>query len=87
MTPDGDSGLNYQPDMYGHCIGLGIEAPWVVENQEWIIEPNMVIALEAFVGEPGVGATNFEHNLIVTETGVEVLDHDAVAPYRPWEQS
>ncbi len=38
------------------------------------LKPGMVLAAEAFLSRPGVGTAGFENNLIVTESGVELLD-------------
>lgn len=58
---------------FGHTLGVGIEGPWITENEPTIIEENMVLAVEALVGRPGVGAANYEENLIVHKDGVEIL--------------
>jgi len=58
---------------FGHALGLGIDGPWIVDDEQTVIEPNMTIAVEALVSKPGVGASNFEEDILVTETGAEIL--------------
>ncbi|MEM9010885.1 MAG: Xaa-Pro peptidase family protein [Pseudomonadota bacterium] len=58
---------------FGHALGLGIDGPWITEDEKTVIEPNMTIAVEALVSKPGVGASNFEEDILVTETGAEIL--------------
>jgi Xaa-Pro aminopeptidase len=58
---------------FGHALGLGIDGPWIVDDEETVIEPNMTIAVEALVSKTGVGASNFEEDVLVTETGAEIL--------------
>ncbi|MFD0986348.1 M24 family metallopeptidase [Methyloligella solikamskensis] len=58
---------------FGHSIGLGIDGPWIMEDEDTVVEPNMTLAVEALVGRPGVGAANFEENIIVHEDGAEII--------------
>ena len=58
---------------FGHCIGLGHEEPWIVTGETTELVPRMVIAIEAFVTLPNVGAAGFEQNVLVTEDGNEIL--------------
>lgn len=58
---------------FGHSLGLAVENPWITDAEHTRLEPNMVIAIEAVVGRPGVGATNYEQNLVVTDGDPEVL--------------
>lgn len=58
---------------FGHTIGTGIEGPWIIEGETTVVEENMVLAVEALVGRPGVGAANYEENLIIHADGVELL--------------
>ena len=68
---------------FGHCIGLGLEPPWIIEGEPTILEENMVIAVEAGVGRAKVGAAGFEQDVLVTSTGCEVLT--AACPKRWWD--
>jgi Xaa-Pro aminopeptidase len=58
---------------FGHSLGLAWENPSLVPGEEAVLEPNMIVAVEAEVGRPGAGTGAFEHDVLVTETGVEVL--------------
>jgi Xaa-Pro aminopeptidase len=58
---------------FGHSIGLAWENPSIVPGEAAVLEPGMVMAVEAQVGRPGAGTGAFEHDLVVTEDGVEVL--------------
>ncbi len=57
----------------GHCIGLTIEGPWIVSSEHALLEPNMVVALEVVVGRAGLGASNYEQNVVIGEGRPEVL--------------
>ena len=61
---------------FGHCIGLGIENPHIIENEPTELAANMVLGVEAVVGRPAVGAAGFEHNVIVTNDGPEIVTAD-----------
>lgn len=58
---------------FGHSLGLAWENPSIVDGEQAVLEPNMVVAVEAEVGRPGAGTGAFEHNVLVTESGVEIL--------------
>ena len=58
---------------FGHSLGLAWENPSIVPGEAAVLEPRMVMAVEAQVGRPGAGTGAFEHNVLVTEDGVEVL--------------
>lgn len=58
---------------FGHSLGLAWENPSLVPGEAALLEPSMVIAVEAEVGRPGAGTGAFEHNVLVTDDGVEVL--------------
>lgn len=68
---------------FGHCIGLGIENPHIIEGEPTELAANMVLGIEAVVGRPGVGAAGFEHNVIVTADGPDVLT--ATCPTVWWD--
>ena len=68
---------------FGHSLGLAWENPSLVPGEEAVLEPNMVIAVEAEVGRPGAGTGAFEHNVLVTDDGIEVLTTHA--PNVWWE--
>jgi Xaa-Pro aminopeptidase len=58
---------------FGHCIGLGIEPPWIVKGESTLLEANMVLAIETVLHRPDVGAAAFEQDVLVTPGGCEVL--------------
>ena len=66
----------------GHGLGLGFEWPAVYEGSEDVLEPNMTIALEFYLSEPGIGTVVNEEVVLVTEGAPEVLT--AASPARRW---
>jgi Xaa-Pro aminopeptidase len=63
----------------GHGVGLHqYEMP--VINRQWsldypqVFEPGMIIAVEGREGEPGQGGVRLENMVLVTQSGVEILD-------------
>jgi Xaa-Pro aminopeptidase len=58
---------------FGHSLGLAWENPSLVPGEAAVLEPGMVIAVEAQVGRPGAGTGAFEHDVLVTRDGVEIL--------------
>ena len=58
---------------FGHSLGLAWENPSLVPGEEDVLRPGMVMAVEAEVGRPGAGTGAFEHNVLVTDDGIEVL--------------
>jgi Xaa-Pro aminopeptidase len=66
----------------GHGVGVGFELPWVYEGSTDLLEPNMTIALEVYISEPGVGTVVNEEVVLVTEGEPEVLT--AGSPARHW---
>jgi Xaa-Pro aminopeptidase len=77
----GDTGLQGFCPCFGHGIGLGLEHPWIIEGETIELAPNMTIAVEAMITKGTVGA-NFEHDILITADGYEVLDVDC--PDRWW---
>jgi Xaa-Pro aminopeptidase len=67
---------------FGHSLGLDCESPFITASANEVIAPNMVLAIECFLGgQPNEGA-GFEHVVHVSESRVSVLTSDA--PSRPW---
>jgi Xaa-Pro aminopeptidase len=66
---------------WGHGFGLTWEPPWLIEGDETPIVPGMCLAIERHVGRPGVGTAAFEQNVVVLESGPEVL---STAKIRWW---
>jgi Xaa-Pro aminopeptidase len=69
--------------LFGHSLGLTQEAPWIVAGEATVIEPNMVLAVEAYLARPEIGGSNFEQNLIVRDDQPEILT--APCPSRWWD--
>ena len=67
--------------MYGHSFGVGWGWPWMFPGDDREIQAGMTLAIEAMAGRPGVGATYFEQDVIVTEHGTELL---SVIPKAYW---
>jgi len=69
------------PHSLGHGIGLQAhEAPLLssrVDN-EWILEKNMIITLEPGLYDPVHGGCRLENDILVTETGAEVLTNSRI---------
>jgi Xaa-Pro aminopeptidase len=63
----------------GHGIGLGeVELPWITTHEEaglldMTLMPGMTFSLEPGTHKPGVGAVKIEDNILVTDTGHEVM--------------
>jgi Xaa-Pro aminopeptidase len=67
---------------FGHSLGLDCESPFITASAREVIVPDMVLAVECFLGgEKGQGA-GFEHVVHVGKDKVEILT--AAAPARPW---
>ena len=58
---------------FGHSLGLAWEKPYLMPGEMDELKPNMVMAVEVQVGRPGVGTAAFEHDVLVTESGTEIL--------------
>ncbi|MFC5469220.1 M24 family metallopeptidase [Cohnella suwonensis] len=81
---DGDSlardiiaGHGYGPNFghgLGHAFGLEIHEPVRLSQQSKdILRPGMVITVEPGIYIPGFGGVRIEDDIVVTETGIEVL--------------
>lgn len=78
------------PLYVAHSLGVGgVEPPFVgtdlgeAAEERWALEPGMVIVLEPYVWEDGVGGYRAEETLVVTEGGNERL---TTFPYAPFEE-
>lgn len=69
------------PHTLGHAIGLEIhESPRVSTRPESEInfEPGMVLTLEPGLYDPEIGGTRLENDVLITETGNEVITHSRI---------
>jgi Xaa-Pro aminopeptidase len=77
----GDFGLHSYCPIFGHGIGVVLENPWIVADSPIVLRENMTLAVESMLARGTIGA-NFEHDVIVTAEGYEILD--AACPDRWW---
>ena len=50
-----------------------MEGPWIIAEEDTPLVDNMALAIECVVDRPGVGASNFEENLVVSGEKPEIL--------------
>ncbi len=63
-----------------HGIGLDlIEPPYMNQTDTTILAPGTVLTLEPFIYQPDVGFFMIEEQVLVTETGCEILSHRSPA--------
>lgn len=68
----------YQPEHFPHHVGHGIglapqEDPWIVPDNDQVLEEGMVFTLEPGIYIPGVGGMRLEDNFVVTANGCQAL--------------
>ncbi len=69
------------PHTLGHGIGLEIhEFPRVSTKQkeELVFKPGMIITLEPGLYDPALGGVRLENDVLITETGNEVITHSKI---------
>lgn len=71
-----EDNFSTQYPCFGHHVGLGIDGPWIAEGETSIVTPNMVLAIEAIVSKPDIGASNFEQNIIIHDNSIELITND-----------
>lgn len=78
----------YQRGMMGHGVGIEVEEyPFIEPGEKRPFQPGMVFAVESPFYWKGFSGFNMEQNILVTESGVEVLSESLpfemiVCPYR-----
>jgi len=73
--------LSSEAPLFGHGVGLGVEYPWIMEGEMTALEANMVMAVEFFFVKDGIGGAKYEHNVVVTPGGYEILDDECPAKW------
>jgi Xaa-Pro dipeptidase len=58
---------------WGHGLGLAFERPWIEERATATVRAGMCLAVERRIEAPGLGGANYEQNVLVTDTGPEIL--------------
>jgi len=64
------------PHGLGHGIGLQAHEYPIIRNRpdnEWILEPSMIFTIEPGLYDPQLGGCRLENDILVTESGYEVL--------------
>ena len=78
----GDSAFSSMVPFFGHSLGLECESPFITSYAHEIIVPDMVLAIECFIGEGAGNGAGFEHVVHVRENGVDILTNTVDS--RPW---
>jgi Xaa-Pro dipeptidase len=69
------------PHGLGHGIGLQAhEAPSINKraDNDWVLEPGMIITIEPGLYDPVHGGCRLENDILITETGAEVLTNSRI---------
>ena len=64
------------PHGLGHGVGLQEHEYPVIRNRsdnEWVLEPGMIFTIEPGLYDPQLGGCRLENDVLITETGAEVL--------------
>lgn len=61
------------PAHWGHGLGLGWERPWMTADEDLVLDEGMYLAIERALTLDGTGTAAAEQNVLVTESGVELL--------------
>lgn len=69
-------------EAFGHSLGHGIglevhENPGLSMRSSTVLQPNMVVTIEPGVYIPGIGGVRIEDDIVITETGNEILTHSS----------
>ena len=69
------------PHSLGHGIGLEAhEAPAVSSrsDNEWVLEPGMIITIEPGLYDPVHGGCRLENDILITDNGIEILTNSQI---------
>jgi Xaa-Pro aminopeptidase len=58
---------------WGHSLGLDWGSPWIESTSSTVIRSGMCFAIELRIEAPGIGGANYENDVIVTDTGPEII--------------
>jgi Xaa-Pro aminopeptidase len=68
---------------FGHGIGVGWEGPWIIPQDETVLEPGMTIAIEGAIQRPGAVTAILEETVLVTDGAPELMT--AGCPTHWWD--
>ena len=69
------------PHGLGHGLGLQAHEEPFLRNRaynDWVLEPGMIITIEPGLYDPVHGGCRLENNILITETGAEVLTESRI---------
>ena len=69
------------PHSLGHGVGLDAHEYPTFRNRsdnEWVLEPGMIFTLEPGLYDPAIGGCRLENDILMTETGPEVLTQSRI---------
>jgi Xaa-Pro dipeptidase len=69
------------PHSLGHGLGLQEHEYPIIRNNsdnEWVLEPGMIFTIEPGLYEPLLGGCRLENDVLITETGTEVLTNSRI---------
>ena len=71
----------HMPHGLGHGVGLDAHEYPTFRNRsdnEWVLEPGMIFTLEPGLYDPAIGGCRLENDILMTETGPEVLTQSRI---------
>lgn len=79
LSRDIISKYGYGPN-FGHSLGHGVgmeihEFPRLAKTGDTVLTPGMVVTVEPGIYIPGFGGVRIEDDIIITETGIEIITH------------